>query len=123
MESIVATALGEEGFRRLAAAFYRRVRFDDLVGPLYPEADWDGAEDRLASFLLFRFGLDETYLRERGHPRLRMRHLPYAIGEAERDRWLTMMEAAMDEIALEGEAREALSQFFQEVADFMRNRD
>lgn len=123
MESIVAAALGEEGFRRLAAAFYRRVRFDDLVGSLYPEADWDGAEERLASFLLFRFGLDDGYVRERGHPRLRMRHLPYSIGEAERDRWLELMESAMDEIEVEGGAREALSKFFREVADFMRNRD
>jgi len=123
MESIVAAALGEEGFRRLIAAFYRRVRFDDLIGPLYPDADWDGAEERLASFLLFRFGIKEDYVRERGHPRLRMRHMPYAIGEPERDRWLEMMESAMDEIQLAGEARKALGEFFQQVADFMRNRD
>lgn len=116
-------ALGEDGFVRLVAAFYRRVREDDLIGPMYPPDDWEGAERRLADFLVFRFGGSDRYLRERGHPRLRMRHLPFSIGEAERDRWLALMEAAMDELWLAGEARGNLSAFFAQVADFMRNRE
>lgn len=114
--------LGEEGFRGLVAAFYRRVRLDDLIGPMYPPEDWEGAERRLADFLVFRFGGSDRYLRERGHPRLRMRHLPFSIGIAERDRWLALMSEAMDEVGLGGEARTALAGFFSEVADFMRNR-
>lgn len=123
MEETVHAALGEEGFQRLVAAFYRRVRIDDLIGPMYPPDDWEGAERRLADFLLFRFGGDDRYLRERGHPRLRMRHLPFSIGVAERDRWLALMEEAMDEVSLGGEARANLAGFFRQVADFIRNRD
>ena len=123
MEAVVMEALGEDGFARLVAAFYRRVREDDLIGPMYPPEDWEGAERRLADFLIFRFGGSERYLQERGHPRLRMRHVPFSIGEAERDRWLKLMGAAMDEMGLAGEARVNLGAFFDQVADFMRNRE
>ncbi|MDH4408110.1 MAG: globin [Verrucomicrobiales bacterium] len=123
MEAMVMEALGESGFARLVAAFYRRVREDDLIGPMYPPEDWEGAERRLADFLIFRFGGSERYLQERGHPRLRMRHVPFSIGEAERDRWLKLMGAAMDEMGLSGEARVNLEAFFDQVADFMRNRE
>ena len=123
MEAVVMEALGEDGFARLVAAFYRRVREDDLIGPMYPPEDWEGAERRLADFLIFRFGGSERYLQERGHPRLRMRHVPFSIGEAERDRWLKLMGAAMDEMGLAGEARVNLEAFFDQVADFMRNRE
>lgn len=123
MEEIVVKALGEEGFGPLIAAFYRRVREDDLVGGMYPDDDWEGSEKRLRDFMEFRFGLSQRYVLERGHPRLRMRHLPFRIGVAERDRWLEMMHAAMDEVELAGEAREHLGAFFLQVADFMRNQD
>lgn len=122
MEELVVKALGEDGFAELVSAFYKRVRKDELIGPMYPENDWEGAEKRLCDFLLFRFGLSDSYIRERGHPRLRMRHLPFKIGEEERDRWLSCMNGAMDEIDLGGEARLALEQFFAQVADFMRNQ-
>jgi hemoglobin len=123
MEAVVMDALGENGFNRLVAAFYRRVREDDLIGPMYPPDDWEGAEKRLADFLIFRFGGSARYVEERGHPRLRMRHVSFAIGEAERDRWLELMSGAMDEVALAGAARANLGAFFDQVADFMRNRE
>jgi hemoglobin len=123
MEAVVMEALGEDGFARLVAAFYRRVRVDDLIGPMYPPDDWENAERRLADFLIFRFGGSDRYIQERGHPRLRMRHVPFSIGEAERDRWLELMGAAMDELGLAGEARVNLGAFFDQVADFMRNRE
>lgn len=122
MEAIVMEALGEEGFGALTAAFYRRARADDLIGPMYPDDDWEGSEERLRDFLLFRFGGSDRYLTQRGHPRLRMRHQPFRIGEPERDRWLELMDAAMDEIALGGAARSHLASFFAQVADFMRNQ-
>lgn len=123
MEIKVWASLGEEGVNRLVAAFYRRVREDDLIGPMYPPDDWAGAERRLADFLIFRLGGSDRYIQERGHPRLRMRHLPFAIGVAERDRWLALMKAAMGEVGgLEGEVREWLEGFFTQVADFMRNQ-
>lgn len=105
----------------MVAAFYRRVREDDLLGPMYPPDDWEGAEQRLAGFLLFRLGASTRYVEERGHPRLRMRHMPFRIGEAERDRWLELMRAAMDETGTPAEARSFLDPFFEQVADFLRN--
>ncbi len=121
-EAVIYATLGNEGFTRLTAAFYRRMRHDDLVGPMYPEDDWEGSEERLRDFLLFRFGADQRYLVKRGHPRLRARHLPFRIGLAERDRWLALMREAVDEVITDEEVREALMAFFAQVADFMRNR-
>ena len=89
--------LGEPTFRRLVAAFYRRVRVDDLIGPMYPPEEWDAAEQRLAGFLIQRFGGPPTYSQQRGHPRLRMRHAPFAITPAAAERWLELMAAALDE--------------------------
>ena len=114
--------LGPEGFERITAAFYERVRRDSIIGPMYPEDDWAGSEHRLASFLKFRFGQDESYLKERGHPRLRARHMPFSIGEAERDRWLELMGSAMDAEKVADETKATLMTFFSGVADFMRNR-
>jgi hemoglobin len=122
MEAIVAREVGAEGLAAMTAAFYRRVRTDDLLGPLYPEQDFEGAETRLREFLQFRFLGAEAYLEHRGHPRLRLRHAPFAIGAAESDRWVALMEAAMDECAVHGEARAAMSAFFAQVAEFLRNR-
>ena len=117
----VIEQLGEGGIRDLAAAFYRGVREDDLVGAMYPEDDWDGAEERFRDFLIFRFGGSQKYIEERGHPRLRMRHLTFAIDEAARDRWLEIMAAAMDEVEVPSPSRETLTAFFAQTADFMRN--
>lgn len=122
MEEQILNVLGEKGFTELVAAFYRRVKTDDLLGPMYPEGDWDNSEKRLRDFLVFRFGGSDRYIRERGHPRLRMRHMPFSIGEAERDRWLELMGQAMDEVNLAGAEREGLERFFSQTADFMRNR-
>ena len=68
-----------------------------MLAPLYPEhPDYTGARHRLTLFLVQYWGGPTTYSDERGHPRLRMRHLPYRIGDDERDRWLTHMTAAVD---------------------------
>ena len=106
---------------RMVASFYRRVREDELIGPMYPPDDWEGAEARLADFLIYRFGGSDRYIRERGHPRLRMRHAPFKIGIAERDRWLELMNSAMEEVKVPGEFKLELTTFFSQVADFMRN--
>ena len=119
--SSVYDSIGHDGFQRLVAAFYRRVRQDDLIGPMYPADDWEGAEKRLRDFLIFRFGGPQDYIEQRGHPRLRMRHVPFKIGLAERDRWLSLMDAALDETAIPEPAATALREFFAPTADFMRN--
>ena len=115
--------IGETGLRELVAAFYRRVKEDNLLGPMYPESDWQGAEERLTDFLVYRFGGSQKYIEERGNPRLRMRHMPFRIGEAERDRWLQLMGKAMVEQAIAEPAAGLLEDFFVQTADFMRNQE
>jgi hemoglobin len=121
ISDIVAT-LGEAPLRRLVGGFYQRVRQDDLIGPMYPADDWEGAEKRLADFLVYRMGGAPTYLEQRGHPRLRARHFPFPIGTAERDRWLELMGQALQEAALPERETALMTQFFAQVADAMRNR-
>ena len=121
-ESIVAKDVGGGGLDAMVAFFYKRVKEDDLIGPMYPDDDWEGSEERLRDFLRFRLLGEQAYMLKRGHPRLRARHMPFQIGEEERDRWLKLMGEAMDEAEVTGPAREGLDTFFAQVADFMRNR-
>jgi hemoglobin len=121
-EQDIYAAIGTEGFERLVAAFYRRIPADDVLGPLYPAQDFEGAERRLRDFLMFRFGGPATYLETRGHPRLRMRHAPFAIGTAARDRWIELMNHALEEAALPAEVHETLKVFFGNTATFLMNR-
>ena len=122
MDTPSSAEFGEAEITDLVAAFYRRVRTDDLIGPMYPDDDWEGSEKRLRDFLIFRFGGSDRYIQERGHPRLRMRHAPFSIGIPERDRWLELMAAAMKETNVPGSVSLNLKTFFEQVADFMRNR-
>jgi hemoglobin len=114
--------IGEEGFARLAAAFYRQVPQDDLLGPMYPKSDLAGAELRLRDFLVVRFGGPPRYLERRGHPRLRMRHAPFAIGQDARERWVRLMDRALIDAALPAEAEAVLREFFASTATFLINR-
>jgi hemoglobin len=115
-------AIGEEGFARLIAAFYRQVPTDDLLGPMYPPDDLAGAEERLRDFLVGRFGGPQRYIERRGHPRLRARHFPFPITPAARDRWLQLMGRALDETKLPADADALLREFFTAVADMVMNR-
>jgi len=117
----VFNQIGEEGIIDLVSSFYRAVKVDEILGPLYPSDDWEGAEQRLADFLIFRCGGSDKYIQERGHPRLRMRHIPFKIGLAERDRWIKLMNNAINERKIGSPAREQLTSFFIQTADFMRN--
>jgi hemoglobin len=121
-EAIIYTILGEAGFTKLVAAFYKRIKTDDLIKPMYPEEDMAGSEERLRDFLLFRFGNDPRYQAKRGHPRLRIRHAPFAIGEAEVDRWLKLMDEAMVETKVPDSIQLELRTFFTMVANNMKNR-
>ncbi|MFY7817525.1 MAG: globin [Akkermansiaceae bacterium] len=122
-ESTVVADLGKPGIAAMVAAFYRLVKNDEILGPMYPADDWDGSEERLREFLWFRLAQDPTYLLKRGHPRLRMRHMPFRIDIAARDRWLHLMSRAMDETGVHGTSRQWLEQFFFQIADFMRNQE
>jgi len=121
-EHEIYTLIGEEGFERLSAAFYRQVPGDPVLGPMYPAKDLEGARQRLRDFLIFRFGGPHTYVEQRGHPRLRMRHAPFAIGQAARDRWLQLMTRALAETKLPAEAAQVLGAFFEATTTFLVNR-
>jgi hemoglobin len=118
----VYARIGEEGFARLIRAFYAQVPGDDILGPMYPADDLHGAEERLRDFLIGRFGGPMRYTEQRGHPRLRMRHMPFAITTAARDRWVELMDRALSEASLPADVTAVLHEFFQATATFMVNR-
>jgi hemoglobin len=122
-EQEIYAVIGHEGFERLVAAFYRQVPGDDVLGPLYPSKDFAGAEKRLRDFLLFRFGGPSTYLETRGHPRLRMRHAPFPIGTAARDRWVQLMSRALEDAKLPADVHNTLESFFASTATFLVNKN
>src|SRR3954465_15283295 len=121
-EGEIYSQIGEDGFTRLVAAFYRQVPGDDILGPMYPAEDLPGAEERLRDFLVGRFGGPPRYIEQRGHPRLRMRHAPFAVTPAARQRWIRLMTAALDEAALPAEVVPVLRAFFDGVPTRMINR-
>lgn len=121
-EQQLYSAIGESGFERLTDAFYRQIPADDVLGPMYPAHDLEGAKQRLRDFLIFRFGGPQRYIEQRGHPRLRIRHAPFAIGQAARDRWMQLMTHALDEAELPAEARKILQEFFESTTTFLKNR-
>jgi len=120
-EDQLVSVVGEEGIARLTAAFYRRVYEDDILAPMYPEHDREGAEGRLRGFLIYRLGGSPTYVQQRGHPRLRARHLPFRIDQAARDRWIELMGSALAEVAFPTEAERCLRDFLEKMATFMIN--
>jgi hemoglobin len=122
-EEQVYERIGEEGFARLVRAFYRQVPADDILGPMYPPHDLAGAETRLRDFLVGRFGGPPRYIEQRGHPRLRMRHMPFAIDRRARDRWMQLMENALAEAQLPEDVTVLLREFLGQVATFMINRE
>ncbi|HSJ32277.1 MAG TPA: globin [Longimicrobiales bacterium] len=121
-EGGVFAAIGEDGFERLVAAFYRQVPADDVLGPMYPPHDMAGAEERLRDFLIGRFGGPQRYIEQRGHPRLRARHVPFPIDRRASERWLALMDRALVETALPADVDAVLREFFDAVAEMMINR-
>jgi len=109
-------------FEQLVDAFYEGVATDAVLLRLYPEApDLSGARHRLTLFLAQYWGGPMTYNDERGHPRLRIRHMPFHIGVAERDRWLLHMAAAVERTAPTPEIRDRLIGYFVPAAEHLRN--
>jgi hemoglobin len=112
---------GEATFTRLVAAFYSGVAADPILRSIYPEDDLGPAADRLRLFLIQYWGGPSTYSDQRGHPRLRMRHMPFAVNEAARDAWLRHMRAALDSVALPPAYDEVMWRYFTSAADSLRN--
>ena len=121
-EEQVYGRIGEDGFARLVRAFYVQVPADDILGPMYPAHDLEAAQIRLRDFLVGRFGGPPRYIEQRGHPRLRMRHMPFAIDQAARDRWMQLMDRALTQADLPAEVTPLLREFLDGVASFMVNR-
>ncbi|HUZ86505.1 MAG TPA: globin [Candidatus Baltobacterales bacterium] len=113
---------GEPTFRLLVRRFYEGVASDPLLRPLYPEEDLSGATERLSLFLIQYWGGPDTYSAQRGHPRLRLRHQPFAIGTAERDAWLRHMTAAVDSLELPPQVRKPLVDYFETASTAMINQ-
>ena len=114
---------GHETFVRLVRAFYEGVAQDAPLRALYPEEDLGPAEVRLRMFLEQYFGGPGTYSEQRGHPRLRMRHVPFAVTLDMRDRWLRHMYAAMDRVELPEAHAEAMRDYFFRAAHMLVNTD
>ena len=122
MDLDLYSEIGEDAIGRVVGAFYGSVRADPLLGPLYPEDDWEGAEERLRDFLVGRFGGPQRYIERRGHPRLRLRHAPFPIDQAARDRWVELMLAAVDAAELPADPAERMRAFLAQTATFLINR-
>jgi hemoglobin len=112
---------GEQTFRTLVQRFYAGVATDPLLRPLYPEQDLGPATERLTLFLIQYWGGPNTYSATRGHPRLRMRHVPFTIGSAERDAWLRHMAEALQSLELEPELADELWRYLTMAAESLRN--
>jgi hemoglobin len=121
-ENEIFARIGADGITKLVAGFYRQIPNDDLLGPMYPADDLAAAEERLRLFLMFRFGGPQDYLQHRGHPALRMRHSPFAINQAARDRWMQLMESSISECRFDEEVSQVLRGFLGHVATFLINR-
>jgi hemoglobin len=120
--SVYELAGGEPTFRALVERFYGRVATDPLLRAVYPEEDLSGATERLTLFLIQYWGGPSTYSEQRGHPRLRMRHNPFVIGQAERDAWLGHMTAAVDSLDLAPAVRKAFLDYFETASTAMINQ-
>ena len=130
-EDSVFARVGEDGFERLVAAFYRQIPGDDILGPMYRAAEpgdtgtaaerMAAAEARLRDFLIFRFGGPSRYVERRGHPALRKRHFPFQVDQAARDRWVQLMDRALGEAGLEAEVTAVMREFLGNVATFLVN--
>lgn len=112
---------GAATFERLVAAFYAGVAEDEPLRALYPETDLGPAEVRLRMFLEQYFGGPKTYSEQRGHPRLRMRHVPYVIDLDLRDRWLRHMLTALESLDLPEAHAEAMRDYFERAAHMLVN--
>ena len=121
-EGQIYDAIGSDGIARLVHAFYQQIPQDDLLGPIYPPEDLLGAEERLRLFLLFRFGGPQDYLQRRGHPMLRGRHAPFSINQTARDRWVQLMDNALEQCRFSLQVSTVIRSFLAHAATFLINQ-
>lgn len=121
MPSFYEAVGGEPTFRLLVSRFYAGVRDDPILRPLYPDEDLGPAEDRLRMFLMQYWGGPRDYSEQRGHPQLRRRHVPFRIGERERDAWLAHMKAAVESLELSPDLFAELWHYLERAAFSLQN--
>jgi hemoglobin len=123
--SVYELAGGEETFTRIVRRFYAAVAQDPVLRPLYPrdEEQFAGSADHLRLFLIQYWGGPGWYSEQRGHPRLRARHMPFPIGRRERDAWLSHMRRAVASVELPEAIRDTLLEYFESAATAMMNRE
>jgi len=121
-QSVFDAVGGHPTFEALTRHFYAAVATDPIMRPMYPEAELEPARERLQLFLEQYFGGPTTYQDTRGHPRLRMRHVEFHINADARDRWLTLMTAALDSLDLAPLFRETMLDYFDRAAHAMQNQ-
>ncbi|WP_307828148.1 globin [Nocardioides sp. SYSU D00038] len=112
---------GADTITRIVARFYEGVATDEVLRPMYPEEDLGPAEERFRLFLIQYWGGPTTYSDSRGHPRLRMRHAPYAVGLEAKEHWLMHFRAALDEVGLPPEQDAKFWDYVTHAAQFMVN--
>ena len=120
-ESFYEQIGGHDTFVQLVDAFYAGVKSDPVLKPMYPEEDMEGAVWRLRSFLEQYWGGPHSYSEQRGHPRLRMRHMPFKVNPDARDRWLAHMATAVDSLELSELDRAMLWDYLERAAHSMVN--
>lgn len=113
---------GDAAFHKLVDAFYARVEADPILRPMFP-ADLEAGKQWQFLFLAQYFGGPARYIEQRGHPRLRMRHMPFQIDQTARDHWLSHMLAAIDEAEIKEPARATMREYFERGSAFMVNVD
>jgi hemoglobin len=106
---------------KIVARFYEGVATDEVLRPLYPEEDLAAAEERFTMFLVQYWGGPTTYSERRGHPRLRMRHAPFAVTPRAKEHWLTHFRAGLDEAGLSPEHDAQFWDYVTHAAQFMVN--
>ncbi|MBT0772232.1 globin [Kineosporia sp. J2-2] len=112
---------GRETFAKLVHTFYQGVAQDEVLRPMYPEEDLGPAQERLLKFLEQYWGGPTTYSQERGHPRLRMRHVPFRVNADARDRWLKHMRAGVDSLDLPPAHEAMLWDYLERAAFSLQN--
>ena len=122
ISNVYEAAGGEATFTLLVERFYAGVAGDPVLRALYPEEDLANAAERLRLFLIQYWGGPSTYSELRGHPRLRMRHAPFAIGLAEREAWFSHMGVAVESLDLPRGVRDALLEYFETASLAMINQ-
>jgi len=113
--------IGADKIQKLIHDFYTEIKKDKLLSPMY-QGDFEGAEKRLYLFMIQYLGGPETYNEQRGHPRLRQRHVPFPVTEQAKQHWLNNMEVALGKSEIGESEQEYLRHYFQQTAEFLKNR-